>query len=122
MHKNLTRGQVAADYLLALAVILVIVVSVAIPLFNEVETSLAIAAARLGASKYASSQQATLTEMDYVISATNITLTPVVFQKGSRLRSPALRSATVSAIAGVFNPSATGNCVRAVYNTYCVEA
>lgn len=121
MHKNLARGQVATDYLLALSVILIIVVGVAIPLFNEFETSLAIGAARVGAGKHAASLQATLTSIEYSTSPTNVSITPIVFLDGVRLSTPQLRAATVAAIAAVFNPSANASCVRAIYNTYCVE-
>ncbi len=121
------RGQAATDYLLALAVILVLIAAAVLPLLGEAELTSVMAAARSGASSYAiANRSLAFTSLDYVNSGGNVTLRPKEYLGSIPYPGDAqLRLAIVTSIAGTLKPSlpvdASVTCVRGLYHNYCVD-
>jgi hypothetical protein len=116
-------GQSALEFVLVCAVVLSIAAGVLVPMLREAELGQAIAAARAAAFQYAASNSSlALTSVEYSISGSKVSLRPNVYFGGSRVSPPQLRSQVLRGVASVFNPgSSAGECVNAVYYSYCVE-
>lgn len=117
------RGQAASDYLLVVAIILAVIVSVVLPLFSQAEISVALAAARSGAGSFAAKNSFTLASMDYGVSGNVVTFTPALYSAGARVAgSRQLQLAVLSAVSAVFAPGVAvkSDCVQGLYNRYCI--
>lgn|GEM_PF-3733579 len=119
------RGQSAVEFVLISAVVLTIVAGVLFPFVKEAELSSAIAAARVAALDFASTNASlSLTSVDYAVGATNVTVYPRLFFQGAQVQPLDLRLKVLRGIAGVFNPNAVirpdDSCVSALFYAYCV--
>lgn len=121
------RGQGAADYLLALGLIVALVLVLAIPVVREHELTVALSGARSSAWAYLSSDSRfTLDAVDYGISGNTVTIHPHVFLDNAPYSGDlSLRTAMISGVGGALAPASvidySNGCVSSVFNTYCVS-
>jgi hypothetical protein len=125
------RAQTSVEYMLAIALTIVIVAAVMVGGLRELELDLVLSAARMGGSDFtAKNANYTLGKIDFTLSSAGnvVEVTPHFYLRGSTLVSNAewleARALCFYKMRSVFRPLDTGlspdYCFDAAYRRYCV--
>ncbi|MEK6953843.1 MAG: hypothetical protein AABX01_02470 [Candidatus Micrarchaeota archaeon] len=119
------RAQAAAEYVMLLALIFVLIAAMMLVSFRQQEVTLAIAGARLACIEYTSANSSVAcNEVRYFyISATNVTIVPSTDAALADYQKAELTGKIIANLVSIFKPGAIviGKCYSAPSYSYCIE-
>ncbi|HLC48119.1 MAG TPA: hypothetical protein VJI13_03515 [Candidatus Norongarragalinales archaeon] len=118
------RAQTAAEYVMLVALIFVLIAAMMLQSFRQQEITLAISAARLACTEYSSiNSSVSCYEIRYFYAGiANVTISPVTNILGNYQKDE-LQNRIIANMGAVFNPKniKSGKCYIAPNYSYCIE-